>query len=486
MGQTKTTSYLETEKIGTLMRKYSIPCIISMVVGALYNIVDQIFIANADYLGSYGNAANTVVYPITVLALGIAVMIGDGGAAYVGACLGRKDMDTARRSIGNAILLNVICGFVLMCLYLIFNDSIIALCGGTINAETYSLAKEYFFWISLGIPFYIFGQGMNPLIRSDGSPKFAMAATVLGAVTNIVLDPIMIYGLFGCPKMGMMGAAIATVAGQILTAALSVWYLCHMKVIRLDWKCFGLWGSLMRKFLTLGVTSFLTQIALVISMATVNNMCTKYGALDAIFSQEEYSQIPLAVLGIVMKFFGIAVSIGTGIAAGSIPVVSYNIGAKRNDRAKQLFTYLIAAELGVGIVALLIVEVFPQTLIGIFGAANESQHYTQFAVRCFRIYLCTMPLCMMNKGVFIYLQAIGKPVASISITMAREILFGVALPILLPLIWGLDGVLYSFPAADFLATCISIAVIINTYRELNDKMEKRSQRNLEFPATTVN
>ncbi len=192
MEQAKTTSYLETEKVGTLMRKYLIPCIISMVVGALYNIVDQIFIANADYLGSYGNAANTVVYPITVLALGIAVMIGDGGAAYVGACLGRKDTDTARRTVGNAILLNVICGVALMCIYLIFSDQIITICGGTVNEETYACAKEYFFWISLGIPFYIFGQGMNPLIRSDGSPKFAMAATVLGAVTNIILDPIMI------------------------------------------------------------------------------------------------------------------------------------------------------------------------------------------------------------------------------------------------------------------------------------------------------
>ncbi len=407
-----------------------------------------------------------------MLALGIAVMIGDGGAAYVGACLGRKDMDTARRSIGNAILLNVICGVALMCIYLIFSDQIISLCGGTVNAETYSLAKEYFFWISLGIPFYIFGQGMNPLIRSDGSPKFAMAATVLGAITNIILDPIMIYGLFGCPKMGMKGAAIATVAGQILTAALSVWYLCHMKVIKLNRKSFGLWGDLMKKFLTLGVTSFLTQIALVISMATVNNMCTKYGALDPIFSQDEYSQIPLAVLGIVMKFFGIAVSIGTGIAAGSIPVVSYNIGAKRKDRARQLFTYLLISELGVGLVALLIVEVFPQALIGIFGAANESQYYTDFAVHCFRIYLCTMPLCMMNKGVFIYLQAIGKPVASIAITMTREIVFGVALPILLPKIWGLDGVLYSFPAADILATIISVIIIINTYKELSDKPKK--------------
>ncbi len=474
MEETKSNSFLETEKVGKLMRKYSIPCIISLIVGALYNIVDQIFIANADYLGSYGNAANTVVFPMTVLALGIAVMIGDGCCAFVSINLGKGDMDKAHRSIGNSILLCIISGIVLMGAYLIFSEQLLTMFGGKVNEETYRLSKEYFFWIALGIPFYMFGQAMNPIIRSDGSPKFAMVTTIAGAITNIILDPIMIYGLLGCPKMGMAGAAIATVIGQIVTAALSVWYLCHMKTIKLHKNSFGMWGGLMEKFLALGATSFLAQISLVISMAAVQNMCTKYGAMDAVFSQTEYAQIPLAVLGIVMKFFQIAISVSIGMAAGCIPIVGYNIGADRKDRTKQLFTYLLIAEFIVGTVALIIVEVFPQALINIFGAKNESSYYTEFAIRSFRIYLCMLPLATLNKGSFIFLQAMGKPVAATVITMAREIVFGVALPILMPILWGLDGILWSFPAADILTAIIAAFVIVFTYRELNGTSNKKT------------
>ncbi len=465
--KSKQHSFLETEKVGKLMRKYSIPCIISLLVGALYNIVDQIFIANADYLGSYGNAANSVVYPITVLALGIAVMIGDGSATFIGNCLGRKDLDKATRTVGNAILLSVICGIVLMLIYLVFMESIITIFGGKVNEQTFIFSKEYYFCITLGMPFYIFGQGINPIIRSDGSPRFAMATTVAGAITNIILDPIMIYGLFGCPKMGMKGAAIATVLGQILTAALSVWYLLHTKILKLNKKSFGLWASLMKKFLALGITSFLTQISIVVSIAAIQNMCTKYGAKDPIFCQTEYAQIPLAVLGIIMKFFGIAVSVGVGLAAGCIPIVSYNIGAERKDRAKQLFTKLLLSEFLIGVVALIIIEIFPNALINIFGAANESEYYRNFAVRAFRIYLCMLPLHMLNKGAFIFLQAMGKAFQSVFISMMREIVFGVVFPILLPVFFGLDGVLYSFPVSDFLITIISAVIIIRTYKELN-------------------
>ncbi len=467
MEQIKTNSFLETEKVGKLMRKYAIPCIISLIVGALYNIVDQIYIANADFLGSFGNAANTVVFPLTVLALGIAVMIGDGCCAYVSISLGAKDFEKAHKSIGNSVLLCIISSLILMMVYLVFSEPIINFFGGSVNMETYTMAKEYFFWISLGIPFYIFGQAMNPIIRSDGSPKFAMVATVAGAITNIILDPIMIYGLLGCPQMGMKGAAIATVIGQILTAVLSIWYLCHMKAVKLSRKSFGIWGSLMKKFLSLGLTSFLAQVSLVVSMAAVQNMCTKYGALDPVFSQTEFAQIPLAVLGIVMKFFQIAISVAIGMAAGCIPVVGYNIGAKRFDRAKQLFTYLIIGELAVGFVALFVVEVLPLQLINIFGAGNESAYYTDFAVKCFRIYLCMLPLATLNKGTFIYLQAMGKAVASTIITMAREIVFGVFLPILMPIIWGLDGILFSFPVADVLTFIIALVVILRTYKDLS-------------------
>lgn len=467
----KTNTFLVTEKIGKLMRKYAIPCIISLVVAALYNIVDQIFIANADYLGSYGNAANTVVFPLTVVALAIAVMIGDGCCAFVSISLGAGNKEDAHKSIGSAVLLCVISSVVLTAIYLIFSDPILTVFGGKVNDETYACATEYFFWIALGVPFYMFGQAMNPIIRSDGSPKFAMFATVAGAVANIILDPIFIFPM----EMGMKGAAIATVLGQVLTAALSVWYLCHMKAIRLGKSSFGFWGRLMKKFLSLGFTSFLAQISLVISMAAVQNMCTKYGAMDEIFGQPEYAQIPLAVLGIVMKFFQIAISISIGLAAGSIPIVGYNIGAKRKDRAKTLFTYLLIAEAAIGAVALLIVEFLPKQLIGIFGAGNESVYYTEFAVKSFRIYLGMMILAMVNKGTFIYLQALGKAVLSTIISLTREIIFGVALPIILPIFFGLNGLLYSFPAADILTFIIALIIICKTYKELSSDPQSQLQ-----------
>ncbi len=455
----KSNAFLETEKLGKLMGRFAIPCVISLVVGALYNIVDQIFIANASYLGSYGNAANTVVFPLTVLALGVAVMIGDGCCAFVSIALGSGKKEDAHRSVGNAVILCLLSALVLTTVYLLLQEPVLSLFGGRVNPETFELSKEYFFWITLGIPFYMFGQAMNPVIRSDGSPKFAMVATLSGAVANVILDPIFIFGF----HWGMMGAAVATVIGQILTALLSLWYLCHMKAVHLEKSSFRLEKRVITRFLSLGMTSLLAQVSLVISMAAVQNTCMKYGAQDPVFGQQEYAQIPLAVLGIVMKFFQIAISIAIGIAAGCIPVVGYNIGAGRKDRTRKLFTYLLLAEAVVGGVALLIVECFPLQIANLFGAANESAYYTAFAIRCFRIYLCMMVLATVNKGTFIYLQALGKAAASTIVSLTREIIFGVFLPVILPAFMGLDGLLWSFPAADLLTFLIALFFIRQVY-----------------------
>lgn len=470
----KSNSFLETEKISILMQRYAVPCIISLLVAALYNIVDQIFIANADYLGSYGNAANTVVFPLTVVALAIAVMIGDGCCAFVSICLGSNERENAHRSIGNSIVLCVIGSIILTAVYFIFRDQILELFGGRVNEETFRHSKEYFTYISIGIPFYMFGQAMNPIIRSDGSPMFAMVSTLAGAVVNLILDPVFIF-IF---RWGMMGAAVATVIGQVLTAVLAIGYLCTMKAVRLKKESFRLNGRLIARFLPLGICSFLSQISLVAAMAAINNMIQKYGAMDAVFGQEQFAQIPMAVVGIVMKFFQIVISISVGMAAGCIPIVGYNIGAGRKDRARSLFTHLLAAEAAVGAAAFLIVELLPKQLIAIFGAANESVYYTEFAVKSFRIYLCMMILACVNKATFIYLQSLGKAFISTMLSMVREVVFGVGLALLLPAFRGLDGVLYSMPAADLLTFFISAAVIRYTYKTLKttEKMEVVSCR----------
>ena len=460
-------SYLGTEKIGKLMKQYAIPCIISLLVGALYNIVDQIFIANASYLGSYGNAANTVVFPLTVVALAIAVMIGDGCCAFVSISLGKNEGQTAKKSVGSSVVMTVISSLVLTVIYLTFADSIIAMFGGTVNAETFHHSKEYFFYISLGIPFYMYGQAMNPIIRADGNPRFAMVSTLAGAVINIILDPIFIFVF----KWGMMGAALATVIGQAVTAVLAIWYLLNMKIIQPAKGDYKLNGHICGRTLVLGMTSFLSQISLVAAMAAINNMLRKYGAMDAIFGQEQYAQIPMAVVGIVMKFFQIVISIVVGMAAGCIPIVGFNMGADKKDRVKELFTKLLIAEASVGAVALILVEFFPRQLINIFGAANESVYYTEFAIKAFRTYLCMMIFACVNKACFIFLQAMGRAAASTELSMIREVVFGVGFALLLPVFFGLDGVLFSMPVSDILTFLVALFLIRGTYKQLSVKGE---------------
>lgn len=463
--------YLGQESVGKLMAKYALPCIVSLLVGALYNIVDQIFIANASYLGSFGNAANTVVFPLTVIALAVAVMIGDGCCAFVSLSLGRNEPENASRSVGCSVTVTLAASVVLTAIYLIFSDGIITLFGGTVNAETFSYSKEYFFWITLGIPFYMFGQAMNPVIRADGSPRFAMISTVAGAVTNTVLDPLFIFGF----RWGMTGAAAATVIGQIVTAILAAWYLCHTKTVGLKRDDFMPRARVLGKTLTLGICSFLSQISLVAAMAAINNMIRKYGALDPIFSAEEYAQIPMAVVGIVMKFFQIVISVVVGMAAGCIPIVGYNIGAGKKERVRSLFTRLLIAEACVGLAALAAVEIFPDRLIAVFGARSESAYYTEFALRAFRIYLCTVVFACVNKAAFIFLQAMGKAASSTMLSMVREIVFGVGFALLLPRFLGLDGVLWSMPLSDALTALLSAAVIARTYKEMGEGRRERMQ-----------
>ena len=461
----QTNQFLGTERVGKLMRQYAVPCIISLLVGALYNIVDQIFIANASYLGSYGNAANTVVFPLTVVALAIAVMIGDGCCAFVSLNLGQGDRDAPKTSVGNAVMMSVASSIVLTIIYLAFQSQILALFGGTVNEETFAYSREYFFYISLGIPFYMFGQAMNPVIRADGSPKFAMASTLAGAVANIILDPVFIFGF----HWGMMGAAVATVIGQIITAALAVWYILHMKIIKPSKKDFHINRAVCGRTLLFGITSLLSQLSLVAAMAAINNMLRKYGALDPVSGQGQYAPIPMAVVGIVMKFFQIVISIVVGMAAGCIPIVGFNMGAGKNSRAKSVFTRLLLAEAAVGAVAFVLAEFFPQQLISIFGAANESSYYTEFAITAFRTYLCMIILACINKACFIFLQAMDKAVASTALSMIREVVFGVGFALLLPVFLGLDGVLASMPVSDILTFIVAVFLIFRTYKELGAK-----------------
>ncbi len=471
-------AFLATEPLGKLLRQFSLPCVISLLVGALYNIVDQIFIANASYLGSYGNAANSVVFPLTIIALAIATMIGDGCAAYSSISLGNRNQKTADRSTGAAILLLLASSAVILVLYLIFAEPLIKAFGGDVNEQTFRLARQYLFWLTLGMPVYVFGQGLNPVIRSDGSPRFAMVTLMVGACINIVLDPIFIF----VTHWGMMGAAVATIIGQYVSAAMSLWYCFHMKAVHLQRDCFRMRGSLYKRMLPLGITSFLSQISNVLSLAAVLNMAKKYGALDPVYSQAQYAQIPTAVIGIVMKIFQMVMAIAIGIAAGAIGVVGYNVGAGRYDRARGLMRRVLLTEAIVGLIATILFEAIPGPVMNVFGAAHESIYYREFAVRCIRIFLSMMVFACVNKGMFIFLQSLGKAKESIVLSMTREIVFGVGLVLILPIWMGLDGVLYYMPLADILTFFITIAVLFQTNRELKRRMAEAGAASAAAPA----
>ncbi|MCF2660544.1 MATE family efflux transporter [Pseudoflavonifractor phocaeensis] len=443
--------FLATERVGRLMLKFAVPCVISLLVAALYNIVDQIFIGWG--VGMLGNGATNVVFPLTVAALAVATMIGDGACSFVSISLGRGDQEHARRTVGNAVVLALASGLILAAVYLAGREPILWLFGAT--ESNFACAWDYFTWIGMGIPFYMFGQTMNPIIRSDGSPRFAMASTLAGAVANVILDPIAIFVL----GWGVKGAAIATVAGQVITAALALWYLFRMKLVKLDRPSFTLRPSLMAKFIPLGFCSFLSQISLVVAMATTNNMLRLYGG-RSIYGED----IPLTVLGIVMKVFQIVISIVIGMAAGCIPVVGFNFGARRFERVRELMWKLLTAETILGVAAFAVVELFPLQLIGLFG--SESELYEQFAVLTFRIYLCLIILACVNKAAFIFLQSLGKPIQSTFLSLFREVILAVPLVMLLPRKFGLMGVLYSMPVSDAVAFVASVIIIVQTDRQL--------------------
>lgn len=443
--------YLAEESIGKLMLKFSIPCIMSLLVSALYNIVDQIFIGRG--VGYLGNGATNVVFPITIIALAIALMTGDGCAAYLSLCQGRNDEEGAHRSVGNAVTFSALAGIILMILFYVLKTGILQSFGATEN--NYAYAEEYFRYIAAGIPFFVFANAMNSIIRADGSPKFAMLSTLVGCVMNIILDPIAIFVF----HMGMRGAALATIAGQIVSAVLAAGYLFHTKTFRFRKDSFLLKGMFLRKILSLGISSFLTQLSIVVIMAVMNNVLVLYGA------RSPYgADIPLTVVGIVMKVFQIVIAVVVGIAAGSQPIIGYNYGAGCYDRVRELYKTMMVAECVVGLVATIAFECFPLQIVSIFG--SESGLYNEFAVLAFRTYLCTMILCCVQKGTSIFLQALGKPVLSMGLSLLRDFIMSVPLVLLLPVRLGVTGALYSAPVADVVSFIAVAAIMVPLLRSL--------------------
>ncbi len=462
---------LASVSLGRLMLRFSIPCILSLLVSSLYNIVDQIFIGRS--VGYLGNGATNVVFPVTVIVLAFALMIGDGCAAYLSLCQGKNDRNASHKSVGNSIVLMILVSIVFVFLFAVGRESVLSAFGATENNIEY--ARDYYNIILIGLPFYIFSSGFASIIRADGDPKFAMISTLIGCLLNIILDPIALFVL----HMGVKGAALATILGQIVSALVCASYLTRSKSFTLCRDSFRLSRTIVKHVLPLGISSFLTQLSIVVIMAVMNNTLVKYGALS-----KYGADIPMTVMGIVMKVFQIVIAFVVGIAAGCQPIIGYNYGAGNISRVKKLYRYMLTAEIAVGAVGMIAFEVFPLQVIGIFG--SESALYNEFAVLAFRIYLSTIILSCIQKSTSIFLQAMGKAVPSLTLSLVREFVLCAPLILALPSFRGLGviGPLYAGPIADILSCILALLMMRRVFSGLSDASGKSERQNYqEVPVT---
>lgn len=435
---------LGKEKIGKLLKAFAIPCIISLVVNALYNMVDQIFIGWG--VGYLGNGATNVIFPITVLCLAFSLMFGDGTSAYLSLKLGEKNKKDAQKGVANGVIASVIISVILGILVLVFLPQLITIFGGTDNLRSY--AMDYGYIIAIGIPFMMIGTTLNSIIRADGSPKYAMTSMIIGAVLNIILDPISIFVF----NMGIKGAAYATIISQFVNFLINIMYLKKFKSIEITKESFKPSFKVMKSVGMLGISSFITQIAVVIIITVQNTLYNMYGA-----SSKFGTEIPITVHGIVMKVNMILTSIIIGIAAGSQPIVGYNYGAKKYDRVKKTLKMVMLLSVCVSAVSFVLFQTIPETLISIFGSGDEL--YNEFACLTFRIYLMLI-ICngiQISSGIFF--QAVGKPAKSAFLTLSRQILFYIPASIILSKFYGVMGVLYAGPVTDGLAFIIAAILL---------------------------
>lgn len=459
---------LGTEKISKLMLKFSIPCIISLLVNSLYNIVDQIFIGWG--VGYLGNGATNVVFPITMISLAFSLMLGDGAGAFLSIKLGEKKKEEASIGVGNAITLSVIVSTLLCIVSLIFMPKLLDIFGAT--EELLPYAKSYGYIIAIGVPFMMIGTTLNSIIRSDGSPAYAMKTMVIGAILNTILDPIFIFVF----KWGVTGAAIATIISQILTFILNVLYLKKIKSIKITKKSFKLTKEASKKVSALGISSFITQMSFVLVITVENNMLKKYG-IDSKFGPN----IPITVLGIVMKISQILNSIIVGLAVGAQPILGYNYGAEKYDRVKQTLKTTLKVSLIISTIAFILFQTIPDKLIGLFGSGDEL--YIEFACMSFRIYLMLVIFNGVQVPSGIFFQAIGKSVKSAILSLSRQILFLIPAMIILGKLFKIKGVLYAGPLADSLAFILSIILIIHELKVMKKPKSIPENRQEEINLT---
>lgn len=445
---------LAVEPIGSLMVKYAIPSVVSLVVNALYNIVDQIFIGWG--VGTLGNSATNVIFPLNMIVTALALLLGDGGAAYLSLALGQGNKRKAQKGANNTLSWLIIVGIIIFAICAIFLKPLTGILGATPDNLEYALA--YGKIIVLGFPFVVIGCGLCSVIRSDGSPQITMIGMIAGCLANVVLDALFVLGF----NWGMEGAAIATIIGQILNFAISMWYIPRFKTVKISISDMKPEFKMLKKISSLGVSSFISQFAVAVVIAVVNYYLVRYGT-----ATEYGADIPLAAFGIVMKFNTILVAIVTGIGTGSQPIVGYNYGRGDFKRVKETFSLAVKMATLVAVICFIVFQAFPYQLTALFGEQGEL--YTSFSVMSFRIFTL---LCFFNGFQIvaaIFFQSIGKPLVSGVISFSRQIIFLIPAIMILCKIIGLNGVLWAGPTADGLAFILALCLIIAEMKRLNER-----------------
>ena len=440
---------LGSEPVSTLLRRFAVPSVIAMLVSALYNMVDQLFIGHS--IGVLGNAATNVAFPLSMVCTSIGLLCGIGGAANFNLCMGRREPEHAKSYVGSAISMLAILGVILCVAVQLFLHPMMLLFGATPDVIDY--ACTYTRITSIGFPFLIVTIGGSNLIRADGSPKFSMLCNLVGAIVNTILDPLFIFVF----HMGMAGAALATITGQILSFALVVFYLRGFKTLPLSLSDLKPNMACWARIAALGATPAFNQVAMMVVQIVMNNTLTYYGS-NSVYG----SDIPLACAGIISKVNMLFFSFVIGISQGLQPIVSFNFGAQKYDRVKDAYKKAVFAATAISIVAFLCFQFFPRQIIGIFGSG--SKEYLHFAERYFRIFLFFTFLNGIQPVSSTFFTSIGAPKKGIFLSLTRQIIFLLPLLLIFPYFFGIDGVMYTAPIADLAAASVSIVMVVREFK----------------------
>lgn len=453
---------LGEDNINKLIVSFSIPCVISMLINSIYNIVDQIFIGKG--VGTLGNAATNVIFPLIIIFNATAGLIGNGAAANLSLRLGEGKKKEASKNIGQSITLMVIISFVLMMISYLFLPKLVYLFGCTENVYKYAL--DYGKIIILGSPFMIIYSSLSSIIRADGSPKYSMIMLVIGALINIVLDPIFIFVF----NMGVKGGALATIIGQFISFLIAIIYLKKLKSVKLVKEDFYMTKNVF-KILSLGLSSFITQSIILVLFVFMNNVMTKYGQLTKFGSD-----IPLSVYGVISKINSLFISTVLGVSIGAQPIIGFNFGAGKKERVRETIKKILIINFIVGIFFNILFIIFPKEIASLFIDKNDINYqlFIDFAVLMCHSFLLFISLNAFEITTSISIQSLGNVKKSTIVTFVRQIILFIPIALFLAEVLdkGIYGILYAGAIADILCFIFTIFIFTSEYSKLGKSLKK--------------